>query len=305
MDAFAATRFAVGAGCLLVAATSDVRTRRVRDPLWIGLGTFGLVLLGSQLVGAESPWTAWSLVGSAAILFYAVFLGKPLFDDAGFHPRPVRILLFLAAAVLFFAPLGSNSSAAPGPPIAELASMPVMLVVYQLFYRVRLLHGGADTKGLIALTLLIPSYPDARPFPLLTADPRVESVVRVAFPFSLVVWVDAAIVSLAVPIGLLVYNAVRGNLAFPQAFLGYRAPLDPPPRHAWLMERITDGGEHVLVLFPKRRTDPTGQVARLQARGIKRAWVTPQIPFMVPLFVGFVLAFVMGNLLVGLLRLTG
>jgi len=32
-----------------------------------------------------------------------------------------------------------------------------MLVVYQLFYRVRLLHGGADTKGLIALTLLIPS----------------------------------------------------------------------------------------------------------------------------------------------------
>ena len=305
MDAFAATRFAAGAGCLLVAATSDVRTRRVRDPLWIGLGTFGLVLLGAQLIGAGSPWTAWSLVGSAAILFYAVFLGKPIFDDTGFHPRPVRILLFLAASVLFFVSLGSGSSAAAGPPIAELASMPVMLVVYQLFYRVRLLHGGADTKALIALTLLIPSYPDAHPFPLLTADPRMESVVRVAFPFSLVVWVDAAIVSLGVPIGLLVYNAVRGDLAFPQAFLGYRAPLDPPPRHAWLMERITDSGEHVLVLFPKRGVDPAAQVARLQARGIKRVWVTPQIPFMAPLFVGFVLAFVMGNLLVGILGLTG
>src|SRR6266571_1026612 len=254
---------------------------------------------------AGSPWTAWSLVGSAAILFYAVFLGKPIFDDTGFHPRPVRILLFLAASVLFFVSLGSGSSAAAGPPIAELASMPVMLVVYQLFYRVRLLHGGADTKALIALTLLIPSYPDAHPFPLLTADPRMESVVRVAFPFSLVVWVDAAIVSLGVPIGLLVYNAVRGDLAFPQAFLGYRAPLDPQPRHAWLMERITDSGEHVLVLFPKRGVDPAAQVARLQARGIKRVWVTPQIPFMAPLFVGFVLAFVMGNLLVGILGLTG
>jgi len=305
VDAFAATRFAVGAGCLVVAATSDIRTRRVRDPLWIGLGSFGLVLLGAQLVGAGSPWTAWSLVGSAAILFYAVFLGKPLFDDTGFHPRPLRILLFLVAGVLFFASLGTGSSAAGGPAMAELASMPVMLVVYQLFYRVRLLHGGADTKGLIALTLLIPTYPDARPFPLLTADPRVESVVRVAFPFSLVVCVDAAIVSLAVPIGLLLYNAVRRDLAFPQAFLGYRAPLDAQPRHTWLMERITDGGEHVLVLFPKRGADPAAQVARLRARGIKRAWVTPQIPFMIPLFLGFVLAFVMGNLLVGILGLTG
>ena len=135
--------------------------------------------------------------------------------------------------------------------------------------------------------------------------PRVESAIRVAFPFSLVVWVDAAIVSLAVPIGLFLYNAVRRDLAFPQAFLGYRTPLDPRPRHAWLMERITDAGEHVLVLFPKRGTDPAAQVARLQARGIRRAWVTPQIPFMVPLFVGFVLAFVMGNLLVGILGLTG
>ncbi len=305
MDAFAATRFAVGAGCLVVAATSDLRTRRVRDPLWIGLGTFGLVLLGAQLVGARSPWTAWSLVGSAAILFYAVFLGKPLFDDTGFHPRPVRILLFLAAAALFFAPLGTGLSGAGGPPLAELASMPLMLVVYQLFYRVRLLHGGADTKGLIALTLLIPSYPEATPFPVLTADPRVESIVRVAFPFSFVVWVDAAIVSLAVPIGLVLYNAVRRDRAFPQAFLGYRAPLDQLPRHAWLMERITDGGEHVLVLFPKRGADPAAQVARLRARGIKRAWVTPQIPFMVPLFVGFVLAFVTGNLLVGILGLSG
>ncbi|HYS70937.1 MAG TPA: A24 family peptidase C-terminal domain-containing protein, partial [Thermoplasmata archaeon] len=61
----------------------------------------------------------------------------------------------------------------------------------------------------------------------------------------------------------------------------------------------------VLVLFPKRRADPAGQVARLRARGIKRVWVTPQIPFMVPLLVGFGLAFVMGNLLVGLLGLTG
>jgi len=303
VDAFASTRFAVGAGCLVVAAVSDVRTRRVRDPLWIGLGTFGLILLGAQLAGAGSPWTGWSLLGSAAILFYAVFLGKPLFDDARFRVRPIRLLLFLAAALLFFAPLWMGVGTEDGPPTGELASMPLMVVMYQLFYRIRLLHGGADTKGLIALSLLIPSYPDARPFPLWMTDPRVESVLRVAFPFSLVAWVDAAIVSLAVPIGLVLYNAVRRDHTLPQAFLGYRAPLDRPPRHAWPMERITDGGEHVLVLFPKRGADSAAEVAKLRARGIERAWFTPQIPFMVPLFVGFLLAFVLGNLLVGILGL--
>ncbi len=283
MDAFAATRFAVGSGCLVVAAASDLRTRRVRDPLWIGLGTFGLVLLGAELAGAESPWTAWSLLGSAAILFYTVFLGRPLFDVDGFHPRPIRILLFFIAAALFFVPLGTGTGTSGGPPLGELASMPVVVVVYQLFYRIRLLHGGADTKGLIALTLLIPSYPDARPFPLVMTDPRMESILRLAFPFSLVVWVDAAIVTLAVPLGMLLYNAIRRDLALPQAFLGFRALLEHPPRHAWLMERITDGGEHVLVLFPRRGGDSAAEVAKLRARGIKRVWFALQIPFMVPL----------------------
>ena len=51
-------------------------------------------------------------------------------------------------------------------------------------------HGGA--KALIALGLLVPTYPDMAPFPLITLDPRVETFWRITFPFSLVVWVDAA-----------------------------------------------------------------------------------------------------------------
>src|SRR5213079_3749363 len=43
MDGFAVTRLVIGAGFLLVAAAADVRTRRVPDPLWIGLGSIGLV----------------------------------------------------------------------------------------------------------------------------------------------------------------------------------------------------------------------------------------------------------------------
>ncbi len=301
MDAFAATRLAAGIGFLVVAAASDLRSRRVRDALWISLGTVGLMILATEIAFQGYPWPAWTLLVSAAIVFYAVFFGEPLFGEDGFHARPIRIVSFLAAAALFLISVGSLQNGAGSPVLPELASMPIMVLVYQGFYRLRLLHGGADAKGLIALTLLIPSYPNASPFPVLRADPRVDTLLRTVFPFSLVIWVDAAILTLAVPVALLVYNAARGDLALPQALFGYRTRLSPFPAHAWLMERITARGDHVLVLFPKRGGDPADDIARLRASGAERAWVTPQTPFMLPLLFGFLLAFFAGNLLFAIL----
>jgi preflagellin peptidase FlaK len=303
VDAFAATRLAAGTAFLVVAAASDLRTRRVRDPLWIGLGTLGLVVLASQLLVESAPWPAWSFAGSAALLFYAVFFGRPLTEEDGFHARPIRIVLFFVAGVMWIAPFAVTGGVPATGSTPALASTPVMIVVYQGLYRLRVLHGGADAKGLMAITLLVPTYPDALPFPLLMPDPRVDSVLRIVFPFSLVVWVDAAIVSLAIPIGLFIFNALRGDFAIPQAFIGYRARLDSFPNHAWLMEKITPRGEHVLVLFPKRGENPADDIARLRAAGVDRAWVTPKTPFMLPLLIGFVLAFLAGNLLLAVLGL--
>ncbi len=307
MDGFAVTRLVIGVGFLLVAAVADLRTRRVPDPLWIGLGSIGLVVLAVELIQDQIEADAWALLGSAGLLFFAIFYGNPLFDEDGFHARPFRLLLFLAAAVLFVYPAvqHSASGASLSQGLLELHSMPAMILVYQLFYRVRILHGGADAKALIALGLLVPTYPDMAPFPFMTLDPRVETFWRVTFPFSLVVWVDAAVLFLAVPLGLLLLNAARGDRAFPQALLGYRARLDPFPPHAWLMEKVSARGDHVLVLFPKRGGNPAQDLERLRAAGIDRAWVTPQIPFMVPLCGGFLLAFFVGNVLLGFLRLVG
>jgi len=305
VDEFATARLAIGSGFLLVAAIADLRTRKVRDTVWIALGSIGIVVLAVQLVLQPTDLAAWSLLGSAAILFYAIFFGAPLFGEDGFRLRPARLLLFLLALSLFVYPAAAvYSTGSKWPPgVLELYSMPAMVVVYQAFYRFRVLHGGADTKALIALGLLVPTYPDAAPFPLFAVDPTFGAVLRAVFPFSLVVWVNAALLSLAVPAGLLIANALRRDLAFPQALLGYRARIDPFPAHTWLMEKVRDDGEHVLVLYPKRGPPPTEDLARLRAAGVDRAWVTPQTPFMVPLLVGFVLAFFVGNLLIAILGL--
>src|SRR5437899_7644111 len=163
MDAFAATRLAIGAGFLVVAAASDLRTRRVSNRLWIAMGTLGLIILAMELLIESAPWPMWSLEGSAALLFYAIFFGHPLFDEDGFHARPARIELFLTAATMWISPLGFTGFVASSVPITELASMPVMVVLYQLMPRARLLTDGADAKCLIALTLLVPADANASP----------------------------------------------------------------------------------------------------------------------------------------------
>src|SRR5207247_9207927 len=131
-------------------------------------------VLAVELWVESAPWPMWSLAGSAAVLFYAVFFGRPLFDEDGFHPRPGRIGLFLAAAALWITPLGSAGIVASSVPIVGLESMPVMLVLYQLMLRARLLAGGAAAHRLLAPTLLVRPYPSASSFPPSTADPRAQ-----------------------------------------------------------------------------------------------------------------------------------
>lgn len=309
MDAFAATRLVVGAGFLTVAAFLDVRDRRVADPLWIAMGTVGLLGLALDIATTYYWWNQWLLAGSAALLFYAVFYGKPLLDEDGVHLRPLRLLLLAAAAAAWFGavllpnpvdtmflPAGARVISVP-----ELATVPVMILLYQLFYHVGLLRGGADAKAMMALTLLVPLYPDASPLPLLAIPARVQSVMQLLFPFSLTILVNAAILFLAVPVGYLVLNAARHEVEFPQALFGTKASLDAFPDHVWLMERINRSGERIAVLFPSHRMDQDEEIAKLKAAGADRVWVQPQVPFMVPLLIGFLLAFVVGNLMLSFL----
>src|SRR5438309_2486813 len=100
MDGFAVTRLVIGAGFLLAAAVADVRTRRVPDPLWIGLGSIGLVVLAVGLSQDQIEPDAWAVVGSAVLLFFAIFCGRPLCEQDVFHARSFRLFLFLVASVL-------------------------------------------------------------------------------------------------------------------------------------------------------------------------------------------------------------
>lgn len=154
-----------------------------------------------------------------------------------------------------------------------------------------ILFGGADAKGLMVLALLWPRYELAQPAGLLPAAD---------------VMVNGALATLLVPVGLLAANLVRGRWAGFATILATPRSLEGARRqHVWPLQRATDDG--VRWRYWQGRDEDQRLVYRdLERAGVDPVWVTPKVPFMVPLAAGLVMAALVGNVVVwGMVRLLG
>lgn len=179
---------------------------------------------------------------------------------------------FLVAAVFLAAdPL-------PGR-VALLFALGVIGMMY-LFWRVHL-FGGADAKGLMVVALLTPTAPD------LLASRTV---------LALDTLVNATFMMVGLPLLFLLWNVVRGEVVLPAALLGTRMDLERARRqHYWPMQTVAQGGLAWRYMH-RPGTDVDEEFASLRRAGVERVWVTPKIPFMVPLTLGMIAAALWGNL---------
>ena len=298
-------RVAVGLGFLVVAGAMDWRKRVVRDPVWVAMGGVALALVEVDLLAANAAPFLHLMTAATAILYFGVFFGEPSWGEKGFTLRPSRLALYLLPPIFVLLVWRWAVDAESLGWFYRLLTMPGMIVVAHGMYEFSLLRGGADAKAVMALALLFPGvYPHLGSFPLLRPMPAAEPILAVLFPFAFVVLVDAALLFVFVPLLLLARNAAAGHMKLPRALFGYRVPIGALPRYAWLMDRIEDG-KPVHVHFPRHREDRDEQVRLLREHGFEHAWVTPQLPFVTAMLIGFVLAAVAGNLLLGLLRVGG
>jgi preflagellin peptidase FlaK len=177
------------------------------------------------------------------------------------------------------------------PNIWYLAFIPIMI---GLFFQMRLLFGGADAKALMALAILVPIQPVIEGFPLWKP--------YLSLPGSWIIFANAIILFLLIPISLLVINIGKRNLRFPHCFLGYVISVEKAKQtFVWPLEKIKDG-KRKLVYMPKN-FDVDEELAEFEKLGIKEIWVTPKIPFMIPLLVGFLAAFILGDILLQIVQL--
>lgn len=181
----------------------------------------------------------------------------------------------VAAGVLWAADLAAGRSMRVEA-IGALSATALLYVSWWLG-----VFGGADAKGLMVLAWLWPGTPavlGARTVPVLDT------------------LMNGTLLVLVLPVGFLAWNAARGRFRFPAMALGVEAGLDAArSRHVWPMQRMERG---VLRWRFWQRPGASLDAAygALAAAGVRRVWVTPKVPFMVPLAAGALVAWIGGNL---------
>jgi len=288
VDAFPALRLAAAILVLGVASVLDWRTRRVGNPYWMILSFVGLILLTLQvLIEEEDPAYLAVLVPILAILSDVYWDREGEGRLAVLVPVAKYATAVTAVAVLVY--LWADDEY-----FLALAMVPIMMLAFVVMYMLDVIRGGADAKALIALAVLFPFYPDIASLPLLQTDAGLADVV---FPFSFVVLINAAIIVVFVPLVFAFRNAASGDFRFPQAFLGYRMEVDRiAGTFVWLMERVEEG-RRIVYTRPRRGENLEEEVGLLKAAGASKVWVTPKIPFLIPITLSVALSAVAGNLL--------
>ncbi|MGI0132421.1 MAG: A24 family peptidase C-terminal domain-containing protein [Thermoplasmata archaeon] len=283
-------------------AVSDWRTREVSDHLWLVLALVGSALAVAGAWGSGVLPTLLYLAMALLVLEHllpwdvAVERIHPQLPGALEAIAYVGVLAWLTWVGLTY---GVGASGLPIGVIAVYASVLLARTLFEL----GLLYGGADAKALMVTGLLVP----VAATPLLPI-PMAAQLPLAVFPFALTLLMNAAVLSILVPLGLGVRNLARGDFEFPRGFTGYRLDVRELPRHfVWLKDPT----------FARDRTDEEREVEttaedvalrrrqrdQLLAKGVARVWVTPQLPFIILLAAGAVSGLLAGNLLYDVLSL--
>jgi archaeal preflagellin peptidase FlaK len=283
-------------GGFAYAAASDLRDREVADRLWQLLGIAGLAL-GAVAFGSGLGLVLWVVVGALTLQHMFAWddaLGTSTAPYADLIEGAAYALVIVAVAVVAVR-YGIGDS---GVPIPVLALLFTVLFARGLF-EAGILYGGADAKALMIAGLLLPVFSTV----LVALPPLVVSALGI-IPFSVNLLMNAALFSVAIPIGIGLRNARRGEFRFPGGFSGYRIPVrELPHRYVWLRDPLLprDPRAAEAETSEEDRAERSRLAGELTAKGVDRVWVTPQIPFLVLMALGSVAALVAGNLVLDLI----
>ena len=165
--------------------------------------------------------------------------------------------------------------------------------------------GGADAKVMMVIAIIIPAFPIIDFFGTMLPIQGVPLINLFAFS----VFGNSVLLTVIIPIGLFLYNLTHVPVReMPKKlgymFVGYKSKVsDLKDRHIRLMnvyERTNDG---VISHFVRGGNELSGDTIR-ELEGYvdngfidENVWVTPGLPFMLPITAGFITAVVFGDMI--------
>ncbi|HIH77277.1 MAG TPA: hypothetical protein HA343_08225 [Methanomassiliicoccales archaeon] len=285
MEELTWTRIALALAIMVAASVSDWRSRTASDGHWYIMGAGGSLLFGVQLLDEGASWTFLVCLVLITLVFADLLRDRRGMFEEGVNVAPLLLyaLTFLAFGYLSLEHFGEGR-------YWTMISIPLLIVFFFVMYQLNVIKGGADAKALIALSLVFPIYPELAGLPVMELN---DPAALTMLPFPVLVLFNGAILTLLVPVGMLLLNIARRDIRFPLMLFGTRMTIeDAKKKHVWPMERVADGKVRTALLS---RQDDEIDWDALQAAGVDRPWVTPKVPFLVPLTLAVPFSLLMGN----------
>lgn len=167
--------------------------------------------------------------------------------------------------------------------------------------------GGADAKSLIVLSIIFPAYPTFSYFGYIF--PLNKPIINL---FAFGIFGNAVLLTIVVPLGLTVYNLSRMgfNIDNPlYMFVGYKSKIsDLANKHIKLIQNFEVINGEAKFRFKRGGVEinerTINELKILLQKGLIKdeVWVTPGLPFMIPITLGFFVATLYGDMITELTK---
>ena len=316
------TRFLVLFTALGIAAWLDHKERRVANEFWITWSKPAIFLWCLDLLVVEAEWYVFATAAGMVAYASTAIIGRPTLKDifAGSRLDIAVSIWYLVGLAGIIQGLANHIdtdilAVIAGDATAEATlwwstfAVFIPLLLVDLAWRMRLIHGGADCKGLMWVAILVPSWAS---IPLIFTGSMDSAVITMPPAIALLVWGGLAF--LILPVIMVIRNLKDGQTSLKLIWHAERMDIEKVlDNHVWLLTTIADmpSGEKKIIHRTRapRRTPTveklTQEIEILKENGVDRVWVTRKYPLLVFLWPALIPLILIGGPMAYLMPLLG
>ena len=316
------TRLIVLFWALGIAAWLDHKERRVPNEFWITWAKPAIFLWVLDLLNSEAEWYVFATAAGMVAYASVAVIGRPSLNDIRSGSRldlavsawylvgiagVVQGLLLHSDESILSVLSGEASEKATLWWSTFAVFIPLFLV--DMAWRMRLIHGGADCKGLMWVAILVPSWSS---IPIFYPNVMEDAVIAMPPAIALLVWGGLAF--LVLPIIMILKNLKDGNTTLKLIWHAEKMSIDDViSSHVWLLSSIAEmpNGEKKIVHRTRApRKTPSKEklmeeITILKENGVEKVWVTRKYPLLVFLWPAIIPLFLVGGPMAYIMPLLG
>ena len=252
------TRLGVLFWALGIAAWLDHKERRVPNQFWITWSKPAIFLWVLDLLNSEAEWYVFATAAGMVAYASIAVIGRPSLKDikAG-NPLDILVSFWYVIGISGVVQglllhtdesiLGIISGDGSEEAILWWSTFAVFIPIFlvDMAWRMRLIHGGADCKGLMWVAILVPSWTS---IPIQFPEAMENSVIAMPPAIALLVW--GGLSFLFLPLIMVFKNLKEGNTNLKLIWHAQRMDVDEVMNnHVWLLTSIAEmpSGEKKIV----------------------------------------------------------